>query len=272
MTGRTESADAVAEACRGPLRIWTLNMPDRRNPISDDAVIERFVQLTDRANSDIDTRVVVLTGAGPVFSAGGNIKDMAQRTGMFGRSPSELRDGYRSGIQRLARAVYGCEVPIVAAVNGPAIGAGCDLAMMCDVRVAASNAYFAGSFVELGLVPGDGGAYFLPRVIGFARATQMLLTGERVDATTALDWGMVSEVVAPEGLLARAEAIAAMIAVHPPRAVRLTKHLLWESRRQDLDSLLELSASLQALAHTTEDHRAALAALRAEQRPHFTGR
>lgn len=185
---------------------------------------------------------------------------------MFGGSPYELRDGYRGGIQRIPRALYHCEVPVIAAVNGPAVGAGCDLTLMCDMRVASTKAWFAESFVQLGIIPGDGGAWLLTKAIGPARAAEMALTGDRVDADTAAAWGLVNEVVEPEQLLEAARALAARVAKNPPHSVRMAKKLLRESQHQSLESLLELSAAMQALAHHTEDHREALTAF-GEKRP-----
>src|SRR5690606_7773855 len=177
-----------------------------------------------------------------------------------GGGPYELRDGYRGGIQRIPRALYHCEVPVVAAVNGPAVGAGCDLAVMCDLRVASSNAWFAERFVQLGIIPGDGGAWLLTKAIGPARAAEMALTGDRVTSDQALEWGLVNQVVEPEELLGAARVLAARIAKNPPHSVRMAKRLLRESQHQSLESLRELSAAMQALAHHTEDHREALAA------------
>lgn len=245
---------------------WTLNLPDSRNPISDPAIVDALCAQVAKVNADHDVRAVVLTGAGSAFSAGGNVKDMVDRTGMFGGGPYELRDGYRGGIQRIPRALYHCEVPVVAAVNGPAVGAGCDLAVMCDLRVASSNAWFAESFVQLGIIPGDGGAWLLTKAIGPARAAEMALTGDRVTSDQALEWGLVNQVVEPEELLGAARELAARIAKNPPHSVRMAKRLLRESQHQSLESLLELSAAMQALAHHTEDHREALAAF-GEKRP-----
>lgn len=263
--------DVVLSERDGNVVTWTINLPDMRNPISGDDVVDRLVELADEANNDIDTRVVILTGAGSAFSAGGNVKDMQDRKGMFAGAPHALREGYRRGIQRLPKAIYHCEVPIIAAVNGPAVGAGCDIAMMCDMRIASTKAFFAESFVKLGIIPGDGGAWLLPRAIGAARAAEMAFTGDRVDAATALEWGMVSQVVEPDELLAAAGALAARVAVNPPNSLRMTKKLLREGQRVDIDTLLELSASLQAISHHTDDHREALAAF-LERRPgNFTG-
>lgn len=254
------------------IETWTLNLPDARNPISDPAIVDALCEQVALVNADHDVRAVVLTGAGSAFSAGGNVKDMVDRTGMFGGSPYELRDGYRGGIQRIPRALYHCEVPVVAAVNGPAVGAGCDLAVMCDLRVASKNAWFAESFVQLGIIPGDGGAWLLTKAIGPARAAEMALTGDRVKADQAMAWGLVNEVVEPEDLLDAARTLAARVAKNPPHAVRMAKRLLRESQHQSLESLLELSAAMQALSHHTEDHREALEAF-GEKRPgNFTGR
>ncbi|GAC79747.1 Enoyl-CoA hydratase/carnithine racemase [Gordonia malaquae] len=250
----------------GDVVTWTLNLPDLRNAISDVGIIDAIVDAVTATNNDHSIRAVILTGAGSAFSAGGNVKAMAAGEGLFGGAGHTQRIGYREGIQRIPRAMYSLEVPVIAAVNGPAVGAGCDLAMMCDLRVASSTAFFAESFVKLGIIPGDGGAWFLPRIIGPARAAEMALTGDRVDAATALDWGMVSQVVDPDELLPTARALAARVAVNPPVAVRMTKKLLRESSQQTLDQLLELSAAMQGLAHQTEDHREAVAAM-LEKRP-----
>lgn len=255
----------------GHVETWTLNRPEVRNAISDDDVVDALVDAVSRVNRDDDVRVVILTGAGSAFSAGGNVTAMVEKTGMFGGSPAQLREGYRRGIQRIPRALYECDVPVIAAVNGPAVGAGCDLALMCDLRIASTRAFFAESFVKLGIIPGDGGAWFLPRVVGAARAAEMALTGDRVDAATALKWGLVSRVVEPDELLGAAHELADRIAVNPPRATRMTKRLLRESGHSSLNSLLELSAAMQPLGHHTEDHMEALTAMRDKRTGTYTG-
>ncbi|MGN7225439.1 crotonase/enoyl-CoA hydratase family protein [Dietzia maris] len=254
------------------IETWTLNLPDVRNPISDPAIVDAICERVAVVNADHDVRAVVLTGAGSAFSAGGNVKDMVDRAGMFGGSPYELRDGYRQGIQRIPRALYHCEVPVVAAVNGPAVGAGCDLAVMCDLRVASTKAWFAESFVQLGIIPGDGGAWLLTKAIGPARAAEMALTGDRVTAEQAAEWGLVNRVVEHDALMDAARELAARVAKNPPHAVRMAKRLLRESQHQSLESLLELSATMQALAHHTDDHREALAAFGEKRAGTYTGR
>lgn len=238
----------------------TLNRPEQRNAITSSDDIDEIEAFCRAVAADSTIRAVVLTGAGRAFCAGGNIKDMAARTGMFAGSPFELRGRYRSGIQRIPVALYELEVPVVVAINGPAIGAGLDLACMGDIRIAVENATFAESFVQLGIVPGDGGAWLLPRVIGMARASLMTLTGETIDAATALDYGLVSEVVGSTALLRRAMEIARRIAANPGHATRLAKRLLREGQDMKLGPLLELSAAYQALAHHTGDHIECVAA------------
>lgn len=250
----------------------TLNRPESRNPISELDMIEAIERAVERINRDLDIRAAILTGTGSAFSSGGNVKHMRDRAGMFGGTPAQLRNGYRYGIQRIPLAFYHVEVPTIAAVNGPAVGAGCDLALMCDMRIASKRAVFAESFVKVGIIPGDGGAWFLPRVVGLSRACEMAFTGDPVDPDTALAWGLVSQVVEPEDLLDAANRLAARIAVNPPEVLRMTKKLIREGQHQRLDSLLELSAGMQALAHHTEDHQEAVAALLEKRKPQFKGR
>ena len=196
---------------------------------------------------------------------------MGEAGGLNDKLPAQTRRNYKFGIQRLPLAFEALDVPVIAAVNGPAIGAGCDLACMCDIRIASDTASFAESFVKIGLVPGDGGAWLLPRIVGFSKACEMALTGDAVNAQEALSIGLVSQVVASSGLLAAAGAMAARIAANPAHAVRMTKRLLRASRDSNLATLLEMSASFQALAHVTEDHKEAVSAFLNKRKASFTG-
>lgn len=245
----------------GRVQTWTIDVPDAANAITGSDFIDAFDAAVDAANADTDISVVILTGAGRFFSAGGNVRDMRDHTGVFGLGPLDQRHGYSSGIQRVPRALQRCEVPVIAAVNGAAIGAGCDLAVMCDLRIAAESAFFAESFVQLGLIPGDGGTWFLPRAVGWARAAEMTLTGDRVDAATALSWGLVNEVLSDDELLPAAHRLAERIAKNPAPAVRMAKRLLLESRTASLDSTLALAAALQPLAHQDPEHHRRVAEL-----------
>ncbi|WP_236218380.1 crotonase/enoyl-CoA hydratase family protein [Pseudomonas rhodesiae] len=240
----------------------TLCAPEQHNALTHQAQFDAFTQVCARINRDPQVKVVILTGSGKSFCAGGNVKDMKARAGLFAGDPYQLRDGYRHGIQQIPLAVYHLEVPTIAAVNGAAIGAGCDLALMCDIRIASQQARFAESFVRLGIVPGDGGAWLLPRALNnLSRAYEMSFTGETVSAQQALEYGLVSSVVAPDDLLVAAQDLARRVAANPGHALRLTKKLLREGQHTRLEPLLELSAAYQALAHHTEAHQAIVQAL-----------
>ncbi len=250
----------------------TLNRPEIRNAISDDDMIGDLVGAIQRINADPEARCAILTGAGTAFSSGGNVKKMRDGGGMFEGSAYDLRNGYLQGIQRIPLAMYELEVPIIAAVNGPAIGAGCDLACMCDIRIAGRSAKFAESFVKLGIIPGDGGAWFLPRAVGSSKAREMAFTGDMVDAEEALACGLASKVVDDDKLLEAANALAGRIAANPPHALRMAKRLLREGERTTLHTLLDMSASMQALAHKTDDHREAVEAFLDKRKPVFKGK
>ena len=246
--------------------VVTMSSPDTRNALTSDDQFVEFETLCAEINDDMSVRAVVLTGAGSAFCAGGNVKDMRDRTGLFSGDPFDQADAYRKGIQRIPRAIRALNVPIIAAVNGPAVGAGCDLATMCDIRLGSEKAMFAESFVKLGIIPGDGGAWFLPRAVGYSNACKMAFSGEPVKAAEALSMGLVSEVVAPDALLDRAIELAQSIASNPPHAVRLTKQLMRASENSSLDELLDKSAAFQAVCHAEPDHVEAVAAF-FEKRP-----
>ncbi len=215
---------------------------------------------------------MVLTGAGPGFCSGGNLKDMRDRTGMFQGSPAEMRSGYKHGIQRLPLAMHDLEVPAIAAVNGPAVGAGCDLAMMCDIRIASEEARFAESFLRLGLISGDGGAWYLPRVVGLSRAFEMAFTCEPVDARQAERAGFVSRVVGADELIASAMTTARRIAAQPPQALRMMKRLIRHGAESSLAHNLELAAAMQPIAQHAQDHLEAVAAFVEKRPPRFAGK
>jgi enoyl-CoA hydratase/carnithine racemase len=249
----------------------TLNQPEVRNPISDLPTIDALVDAITEADRDLAVRVIILTGAGKAFSTGGNIKTMGEDGGLHDPLPANTRRNYRNGIQRLPLLFEAVEVPIIAAVNGPAIGAGCDLACMCDMRIAGESAKFAESFVKLGIVPGDGGAWLLPRAVGFSKACEMAFTGDTLTSHEALACGLVSQVVPDVDLMDAAHRLAAKIAANPPHAVRMTKRLLRAAMTGTLAALLDASAAAQALCHTTADHREAVAAFLDKRSPKFTG-
>ncbi|MGC3983480.1 MAG: crotonase/enoyl-CoA hydratase family protein [Pseudorhodoferax sp.] len=253
----------------GAILTLTMNQPATRNALTGNTAVDEFVQACDAIRRDTSVRAVIVTGTGPVFSSGGNVKDM-QRFFGDSLSPEVIREEYRNGIQRIPRALYNLDVPTICAVNGPAIGAGLDLTCMCDIRIASENATFAESFVKVGIVAGDGGAWLLPRAVGMSKAAEMAFTGEALDAQQALACGLVSRVVPADALMAEARALAAKIAANPGGVLRMTKRLLREGQNSTLESLLEMSAGYQAIAHKTADHEEAVRAFIEKRAPKFS--
>ncbi len=262
-------ADCLTYEQDGPRVTITMNMPEQRNPLTGNTAVAEFLNYFDRIHDDPKIRCVIVTGAGPSFSAGGNIKDM-KRQATPEVSEMELRHEYRRGLQRLTLGLFNLEVPTIAAVNGHAIGLGLDVACMCDMRIASDKAKFAESFVKLGIIPGDGGAWLLPRVIGMSRAAELAFTADTIDAQQALAWNLVSRVVPHEELMPAARELAGRITQHASHGLRLTKRLLREGMRSSLESVLELSAVYQAICHKTADHSEAVDAFLEKRAPRFS--
>jgi len=255
----------------GPVAILTIDDARTRNALSP-ALTRQLVAACADINADTSIKCAILTAAGSVFCAGGNLKDMYARSSHFAGNAAEIRRTYLTGVQTIARALYDLEVPIIAAINGPAMGAGMDFATMCTLRIASEKAKFAESFIKLGLTSAAGGAWFLTRAIGQQRAAEMALTGETIDAHQALNIGLVLKVVAPDALLDEAKALAARITCHPAHSIRLNTRLLRESARLDLPAALEIAAAMQAVVQQTDDQYEAVAAA-VEKRPaNYVGR
>jgi enoyl-CoA hydratase/carnithine racemase len=255
-------------------RVVTVTMlrPETRNAIGEFEDCHELVAALEQANADPGVSALILTGEGSAFSAGGNLKAMRDRTGIGpGSTPAETRANYKRGIQKIPQAFMALEIATIAAINGHAIGLGLDLACMCDMRVAADTAKFASSFVKIGIVPGDGGAWILPRVIGYSKAVELMLTGDTYSAQEALAMGLVGGLFPADQVMEEAMKLAARVAANPPRSVRLAKRLLREGQNLRLPEMLELSAAFQAMAHETDDHREALDAFFEKRPPVFTG-
>ena len=236
----------------------TLNRHDVRNALTGTHLIDDIVAIADWVNRTEVVSVLIITGAGSAFSAGGNVKDMAERSGDFAGDVAEVATRYRCGIQRIPLALQQVEIPIIAAVNGAAMGAGFDLANMADIRLASSTATFGETFLNLGLIPGDGGAWFLQRLIGYQQAFELTLSGRIIDAAEAKALGVVLEVVEPAQLMTRAQELAARLARQPAKALRLTKRLMKMAQRMELKDFLDLSASFQGMCHHEPEHLAAV--------------
>ena len=250
----------------------TLNRPDIRNAITHREIIEEIKSVCKQVNEDLNVKALIVTAVDPAYSSGGNVKDMKDRKGMFQGTPAEIMEKYRSNLQEVLLTVYNVEVPTIAAVNGSAVGAGCGLALMCDIRVASRKATFGETFLNVGLVTGDGSAFTLPRTIGMAKACELIFTGATIDADTALSVGLINYVVDHEQLLAKANEIAANIASKPPQALRMTKRLIRTGQHSTLVHIMEEAAAFQSLCHYTEDHMEALSAMFEKRQPKFMGR
>ncbi len=250
----------------------TLNRADIRNALTHPEMIAEIKSVCDRVNADLDTKVLIVTAVDPAFSSGGNVKDMKERKGMFSGSPAQIMENYRRNIQDVLLAVYNVEIPTVAAVNGSAVGAGCGMALMCDLRVASRKATFGETFLNVGLIPGDGSAFTLPRAIGMARASELIFAGDTIDAETALAMGLINYVVDHDKLLEKATELAAKIAAKPPRALRMTKRLLRTGQHSTLQQTMDHAAAFQSLCHYTEDHMEALSAMFEKRQPKFSGK
>ncbi|RAH96785.1 enoyl-CoA hydratase [Acuticoccus sediminis] len=245
----------------GRVALLALNSPADRNALSRQDQCDALAEALHEVNAEQDVHVAVLTGRGPAFCAGGNVKDMRTKAGFMAGTPTEMERAYRRGLHRIPLAFQALEVPVIAAVNGPAMGAGLDIAAMCDLRIASTEARFAEVFVRLGIISGIGGAWFLPRVLGPARAAELAFTGRVLDAGTALQWGLVSEVTEPGALLDRALTLAGEMAQHSGVALRYYKRLIRMGTQQDLATALDATAALQVLAHSTPEHEAAVDAM-----------
>jgi len=242
----------------GRVAVLTFKRDDMRNALTGTGLVDDICATLAWANAAMEVSVLVLTGAGAAFSAGGNIKTMRSRSASS--TTEELERYYRHGVQRIPRAMQMIEVPVIAAVNGPAIGAGFDLVNMCDIRIGSTAAQFGETFVNLGIMAGDGGGWYLQRVVGAQRAAELTFTGRIVKAEEARALGILLEVTEPDRLLARAKDIAAQIAAKPPLAVRYAKRALRLAQRQGLEEHLDSCALFQAALQKTGDHLEALSA------------
>lgn len=257
---------------RGPVALVTLNDPATRNALSS-ALLRELTAFIAGANADDTLGCIVLAAAGDGFCSGGNIKDMRDGADpMFAGTPHQMQEAFRNNVQMIPKLLHELDVPVIAAVQGAAMGAGCDLACMCDIRIASTDAKFAESFLRVGLVSGDGGAWFLPRVVGMPRALEMALTCRTIDAVEAKQWGLVNHVVDREKLLDTALEMARTIAAFPPRSVRLNKRLIRQSLNLTLADCLEISATFQAIVQSTADQKEAVAALLEKRLPRYSGR
>lgn len=253
---------------RGHVLWITLNRAEASNAYST-AMVNTLVDVLKHADIDTHVRAIVITGAGKNFCAGGDIKAMRGKTGMFAGESNELREAYQKGIQQIPLTISQLKTPLIAMVNGAAVGAGCDLAAMCDLRIASTEATFAETFAKVGLVPGDGGAFFLTRLIGFGKAMEMFLTCKSIRAEEAMSIGLVNKVVLPEELKKETAELADHLVSLPPIALQMTKKAVAHAYQSDLISHLELMAAYQGITQRSSDHFKALDGMIDKKKPSF---
>jgi 2-(1,2-epoxy-1,2-dihydrophenyl)acetyl-CoA isomerase len=251
----------------------TLNRPERMNSFSP-RLLGGWEQAIRRAAADRDVRVVVVTGAGRAFCAGADLKARgdADLTSAGEQNAGERRDVLRHTVHRVPQALQYLDKPYIAAINGAAVGAGMDMASMADIRIASERARFGMSYVTVGLIPGDGGAWSLPRLVGVAKALELIWTGELFGADQALEFGYVQRVVPHETLMDETYAFAHRLAEGPPIAIQLAKRLVYRAIDQSFMEGLEAAQAAMALVQTTEDSREGPRAFSEKRMPRFVGR
>jgi enoyl-CoA hydratase/carnithine racemase len=246
----------------------TMNRPERLNALGD-TLRDDLHHAIVRASDDPAVRVIILTGAGRGFCSGGDVKAMHDAKERDQGRP--LFEKVAPGRDKTILAMRDAPKPLIAAVNGPAAGAGMNLALACDMRIAATTAKFGETFVKRGLHVDWGGTYFLPRLVGMAKACELIFTGDLINAEEALAMGLVSNVVPPEELMPTVRQLARKIALGPPLAIRLAKRALYRSQDSDLRSALEFETYAQNICSETEDAREGIRAFVEKRSPRFTG-
>jgi len=245
--------------------ILTFCRNDIRNALTGSYLIEDIVNTINFINENNKISVLIITGEGKAFSSGGNIKEMYKKNGSFSGSVDEVEKKYRYGIQKIPIYLEKLEIPSIAAINGPAIGAGFDLACMCDFRIMSNKAYFAENFINLGIIPGDGGAYFLQKIIGYQKAAELTFTGRNIYAEEAYNIGLILKKVEPSDLITEAKKLANEIAKKPKNTIRYTKRLLKMGSKIPLNDFLDFCALFQGISHNHKDHKDALKKLKTKK-------
>lgn len=253
------TTDLVLIEQRGAVLHLTLNSGETGNALSTPMCVA-LAQALESINARHDVHCVVLRGSGRHFCTGGNVKDMQKGEDLMQGATEDVLESLRRYLHRITLAMQAIDVPVIAAINGSAVGAGLDLAMMCDLRVAVKGARLAESFLRLGLISGIGGAWFLTRAVGLAKAMEMTLTSEFHSAEQALQMGLINHAVDPQALDAKVDELAGKITSAPPKALRLAKRLVRQAASSDLSQALESAGAVQAILLCGAEHKAAVTA------------
>ena len=262
------ATNLVLETREGAVATLTMNRPDRLNALNVELSTGLAAAIA-RVAEDPQIRVVVLTGAGRAFCSGGDLKLIQEARGRG--ASRELEPLLRAGVEIVVE-MRTMPKPIIAAVNGPAAGAGMNLALACDIRIASEQAVLGQNFARVGLFPDYGGTFLLPRLVGASRAAEMFYTGEMIDAREAERLGLLNHVVAPERLTAETRALAERLAQAPPLAVRAVKQVLFGNDRAELERALEFEVTTQMRCFLSEDCGEGIRAFFEKRPPRFEGR
>jgi enoyl-CoA hydratase/carnithine racemase len=260
-------ADELIYEVKDKVATITLNRPDKMNAFTG-PMIDAWATSLQEAQRDPEVNVVVVTGSGKAFCSGGDVGRMGESR----PSPLDHKNGLWENIHRVPKALEAMDKPVIAMVNGVAVGAGMGMSLMCDMRIAADTARFSTGYVRVGLVPGDGDTYFLPRLIGTAKALELLWTADFIEAPEALKLGIVNRVVPAAELHEATYAFAAQVAHGPQVPIRMIKRLVYQSMRLDLRTHLDLVSSHMAVVRETADHKEGVQAFKDKRPPQFTGR
>ncbi|AXI29336.1 enoyl-CoA hydratase/isomerase family protein [Priestia megaterium] len=256
----------ILTSIQNHVQIITLNRPEKKNAF-DSQMIDEWVAALEGAEKNDDVHVIVVTGSGNAFCAGGDVGGMKQD-----QKPLDNKNKLWKNIHRIPLALKKIDKPVIAAINGPAVGAGLDMALMCDIRTMIDESKVSEGYVKVGLVPGDGGAFFLPPIVGEAKAFELLWTGNFISSKEALSLGMVNHVYTKEEFMKKTMDLAEQIASGPQIAIRMTKRAVRYSRTMELEPALDLISSHYAIIKETEDHKEGVTAFKEKRKAKFTGK
>ncbi|WP_455931058.1 enoyl-CoA hydratase/isomerase family protein [Priestia aryabhattai] len=256
----------IVTTIQNHVQIITLNRPEKKNAF-DSQMIDEWVAALEDAEKNEDVHVIVVTGSGNAFCAGGDVGGMKQD-----QKPLDNKNKLWKNIHRIPLALKKIDKPVIAAINGPAVGAGLDMALMCDIRTMIDDSKVSEGYVKVGLVPGDGGAFFLPPIVGEAKAFELLWTGNFISSKEALSLGMVNHVYTKEEFMKKTMDLAEQIASGPQIAIRMTKRAVRYSRTMELEPALDLISSHYAIIKETEDHKEGVTAFKEKRKAKFTGK
>jgi enoyl-CoA hydratase/carnithine racemase len=246
----------------------TLDRPEKLNAFTDD-MLEKWLAALEECRTNPDVRVIVITGTGRAFTTGGDVETFAASAS---QTVAGIKARVAEGIQRLPRKIAEIDKPVIAALNGIATAGGLDIALACDIRFAAESARFAETYARMGLIPGVGGAYLLPRIVGTAKALEMFWSCDWVEAREAERIGLVNKVFADDKLMEGTYAFARRVADGAPLAVQLIKRVMRFGLDKDLATAQEIVAANLPIVRTSEDHQEAVNAFKEKRKPHFKGK